>query len=468
MCPEADLKIQPEESISTTINEALRFSSEKGSETNEELCTALAHRWVEDLGIGQPGGPENVILDMDTWGYELVGRRLEERVAEINKELPDDDKVKLHFIALQDCETVNEQLENLEPDSDDYQEKMDRLTGADILASIPEDESKIAIAIRGFGNDNIQVPDLHQAAYSQSRNRFKAESRKDGWRLHYFCTEENAQAASMPLAELMHYELKALIAADENLEIKAKFIAEIIGQANRITVRDNRPNIDDKYRMNLSIGVEDVEAYASCGNFINILGAEAFTGPKCIGTDTNGDPILDCNGTFATDTQFIYAGEKVTRLRFDIKDGKILLDTIDLEIANNDEEAQQKILKNLIADLTPTTLPAKVGENGTIIEPRAQRNMIGEFGIGLNPLIPINTGNRMLIEKMLGIHVGIGDAYPDFVREDGVIQRVSNNVYSDTHNDIVSANYDDHLDIIFEFSDGSTHNLRMLLMTFNP
>lgn len=467
MQSENELDLHNVESITSTVTEALAYSPESldgtESESNDELCTALVSKWIKDLGIGQPGGPKNVILDLDTWGYELVVKQFYEQVEALNEKRKKNDQVNIHLITLQDCETINERFENLDSKSPDYQQEMDRLTGASILDQIPENESRIAIAIRGFGNDNIQVPESHQEAYSKSRGRFKAESRKDGWRLHYFCTEENARMAGMSLQKLMNYELKALIAADQKLEVKAKNVAEAIGKADRITVCDKRQDIEEEYRMNLSIGVEDVEAYASYGNVINILGAEAFSGPKYLGLDENGDPILDINGTFATDTHFIYKGEKVTRIRFDIKGGKVDLDSINLEIERNDEATRQRLLNQLIRAFTPTTLPAKVEEDATIVQPKALRNMIGEFGIGLNPLIPIGTGNMMLIEKMLGFHLGVGDAYKDFVNPDGLIHRAFNNVISDTHFDIASANYDNHLDIVFEFPDRKKISLLEIL-----
>lgn len=186
------------------------------------------------------------------------------------------------------------------------------------------------------------------------------------WVLLNYPTPAAAQKAKMGTEQYEDYLLEVCSVDYENLAEKQKPLVELLGRTDK--VRLVAPNTD------LTFSIKDIPVIASHGKR-NIPDGEVFT-----------SPVKDSvNGTISFNTPCPYRGVTFNNVSLTFKDGKIVDATSD-----NTEKLNE------------------------ILDSDEGARYIGEFAIGLNPLINDPVGDILFDEKINGsIHFTPGQAYED-------------------------------------------------------
>ncbi len=163
----------------------------------------------------------------------------------------------------------------------------------------------------------------------------------------------------------------------------SKKVYDIVTKANEITVTtpagtNVTVKIDPKYKWVICDG--NIQP----GEWSNLPDGEVFTVP----TDANGKVVVDgCLGDYFTEK---YGDLEKTPVSYELKNGRAIKESV---ACSNDE------LKEDFFGYTFDT-----DENS---------NRVGEFAIGTNIGLTKLIGNLLQDEKFPGIHIALGDCYPN-------------------------------------------------------
>ncbi len=187
------------------------------------------------------------------------------------------------------------------------------------------------------------------------------------WVLLNYPTNIDAYKASMTTKDFMDYAFDVMCVDYKSMNDKVRPLKELMDKTDKVRIVSKDTDI--------SFSIKDIPAIPCCGT-CNIPDGEIYTAPV-------KDSI---NGTITFNTPCPYHGNIYTNVSLTYKDGLLVKST-----CNEDDELLSKIFD---------------------IDDGARH--VGEFAIGINPLITTPMGDILFDEKIIGsIHFTPGSAYKD-------------------------------------------------------
>lgn len=254
------------------------------------------------------------------------------------------------------------------------------------------------------------------------------------WCLYRPPTPSEADAAKMWFEDYEKLYYEACNRPWAEVEKAQSFLVERIAKGKKLKViSPPPPTMDDLWTTNIEMEIEGNKAVNSTAKR-NMPGSEVFFAPN------RGS----LSGTFAVPYPVMVKDRVLPNLIFWLENGKVIRSHVE------GTYQEQSHLDRILAT-----------DEGSAI--------IGEIGIGTNPVFRFPVINTMLNEKILGVHLAIGSAYT-YTDYFGTEVNIDNGNRSDIHIDIARIMIPEYgggqilVDDDIIFSDGKFLDERMAIL----